>query len=136
MTTCVANKPKLPKSVARVVATYCTTLLRTYLPINASQVVAEVVVGTMLSLENSDAYLSIERRKKAVENRNATNKDAVSGGSQSMLLAAVKQEEADKEEAACVNKRSWRCSLSNRHLKKQNSSSVELHIHKNRLLFS
>ncbi len=60
--------------------------------------------------ENMDAYLSIERRK-AVENRSAINKDAVSG------VTAVKQEEADKEE----------------YLKKQNSSSV-LHIHKNRLL--
>lgn len=89
----------------------------------------EVVVcsrGTMLSLENSDACSSIERRK-AVEHKSAINKDAVSG------VAAVKQEEADKEEAVGVNKRCWRCSLSNRHLKKQNSSSV-LHIHKNRLL--
>ena len=87
----------------------------------------------MLSLENSDAYLSIERRK-AVEDRSAIKTEAVSEGSQStMLLAAVKQKEADKEEDVGVNKRCWRSSLSNRYLKKQNSSSV-LHIHKNRLL--
>ncbi len=86
----------------------------------------------MLSLENSDAYLSIERRK-AVEDRSAIKTEAVSEGSQSTMLAAVKQEEADKEEDVGVNKRCWRCSLSNRYLKKQNSSSV-LHIHKNRLL--
>ncbi|KAK1743562.1 hypothetical protein QTG54_006183 [Skeletonema marinoi] len=88
----------------------------------------------MMNLENSDAYLSIERRK-AMEDSSAVTTETMSGGSlqSTMLMPAVKQEEADREEDVRVNMRCWRCSLSRRHLRRQSSSSV-LHIHKNRLI--
>mmetsp|Transcript_21993 Transcript_21993/g.33597 ORF Transcript_21993/g.33597 Transcript_21993/m.33597 type:complete len:372 (-) Transcript_21993:343-1458(-) len=87
----------------------------------------------MMNLENSDAYLSIERRKAM--DSSAITTETMSGGSlqSTMLMPAVKQEEADREEDVRVNKRCWRCSLSRRHLRRQSSSSV-LHIRKNRLI--
>jgi len=83
----------------------------------------------MLSFENSDAYLSMQRRKAMEDN----DKKMMPGSCQSTTFsAAVKQFETDQKEIdARVNKRrNWRCSFSRKHLTKQNSM---LYIHKNRL---
>ena len=90
----------------------------------------------MFRFENSDAYLSIERKKAMEEDVSSSiTKKRVSGS----VIGAVKQEgEADdREEDVRVNKRCWRSTLSprgylsRRHLKRQKSV---LHIRKKHLI--